>query len=155
MSLEMESLLAPGCVRCRADANSRKQALDLAAGMLARAQPRLSAHALLRSLMERERLGSTGIGEGVAIPHCRDECPRTLGVLMSLARPVNFNADDGVPVDLLFVLVAPRDEPKAHLEVLALLAAVFADERERSRLRSATSAEALGERFLAAARRRP
>ena len=76
--LEMESLLSPGCVCWRADAKSRKQALDLAAGMLARAQPQISAHALLRSLMERERLGSTGLGEGVAIPHCRHECPRPL-----------------------------------------------------------------------------
>ena len=151
--LDMESLLSPGCVCCRADAGSRKQALDLAAGMLARAQPKISAHALLRSLMERERLGSTGIGEGVAIPHCRQECPHTLGALLSLARPVDFDADDGQPVDLLFVLVAPRDEARAHLEALARLAAVFGDERERGRLRSAASAEALGERFLAAARK--
>ena len=150
--LEMESLLSPDCVCWRADAKSRKQALDLAAGTLARAQPQISAHALLRSLMERERLGSTGLGEGVAIPHCRHECPRTLGVLMSLAQPVDFDADDGEPVDLLFVLVAPPDEPKAHLQALAVLAAVFGDEQERSRLRSAASAEALGQRFFAAAR---
>ena len=150
--LEMESLLSPDCVCWRADAKSRKQALDLAAGMLARAQPQISAHALLRALMERERLGSTGIGEGVAIPHCRYECPRPLGALMSLAQPVNFDADDGKPVDLLFVLVAPHDEPKAHLEALGRLAAVFGDERERRRLRSAASAEAFGERFFTAAR---
>ena len=150
--LDMESLLSPNCVCWRAGAKSRKQALDLAAGMLARAQPQLSAHALLRALMERERLGSTGIGEGVAIPHCRQECPRTLGALLTLAQPIDFDAEDGQPVDLLFVLVAPSEEAKAHLQALARLAAVFADEEERRRLRSAASAEALGRRFFAAVR---
>ncbi len=150
--MEMEDLLPIACIRRVTTASSRKRALDLAAEMLARehADLSISARALFNALMERELLGSTGLGDGVAIPHCRIQCPRLLGALISLSQPVDFDAMDGKPVDLLFVLVAPKGEATAHLRVLAHLAAVFGDEQERSRLRAAGSEEQLAERFFQA-----
>ena len=126
----------------------------MAADTLAAAHAQLDARGLFNALMARELLGSTGLGEGVAIPHCRLDCPRLVGGLFSLAEPVGFQAVDGQPVDLLFVLVAPLHEAKAHLEVLANLAAIFADSRQCARLRAAACPEELRTRFLEADRSR-
>ena len=148
----MEALLPPACVRWAAAAASRKRALDLAADMLSAAHPHLAARSLFNALTAREHLGSTGLGKGVAIPHCRLGCRRLLGGLFSLAEPVDFQAADDQPVDLLFILVAPLDEPKTHLEALADLAAIFADGAQCARLRAAASPSELRERFLEASR---
>jgi len=149
--IEVDSLLPADCVCAGVTANSRKAALEWAADRLATAHSGTSSRSLLSPLMERERLGSTGLGEGVAVPHCRLDCSRLMGALLSLTRPVSFDAPDGEPVDLLFILVAPEDEPSAHLEALALVARVFGNPAERVRLRGAGSAEALKQRFVEAA----
>ncbi|MCZ0944474.1 MAG: PTS sugar transporter subunit IIA [Gammaproteobacteria bacterium] len=149
--IEWNSLLPTGCVRSGVTTTSRKALLEAIADLLANAHPDISARELFNALVEREHLGSTGLGEGVAVPHCRMKCSQLMGALLSLTRPVNFDAPDGEPVDLLFILVAPQDEPSAHLEALASVAQVFGDPAERARLRSAGSAEALKRRFVAAA----
>ncbi len=151
--LEVDSLLPADCVGWGITANSRKAVLELAADLLAKAHRGISPRPLFTALMERERLGSTGLGEGVAVPHCRLQCSRLMGALLSLTRPVSFDAFDGEPVDLLFVLIAPEDEPSAHLDTLAGLARIFDNPAERARLRSAGSTEALKQRFAEAAQR--
>ena len=151
--VELDSLLPMECVRWGLAANSRKAVLDRAAALLAKAHPEVSARVLFNALMERELLGSTGLGAGVAVPHCRLECPRLMGALLSLNHPVDFDTPDGEPVDLLFILVAPDNEPSAHLEALALVAGVFGDSAERSRLRGADSSATLKQRFATAAQR--
>ncbi|MXY06696.1 MAG: hypothetical protein F4171_14165 [Gammaproteobacteria bacterium] len=151
--IELNSLLPANCVRSGLTANSRKAVLEWVADRLAMAYPGTSSRSLFNALMERERLGSTGLGGGVAVPHCRLDCSRLMGALLSLTQPVSFDAPDGEPVDLLFILVAPQDEPSAHLEALALVARVFGDPAERARLRSAGSTEALKQRFVEAAMR--
>ena len=151
--IEVGSLLPADCVRSGITANSRKVVLEWVADRLAKAHPEVSARLLFNALMERERLGSTGLGEGVAVPHCRMDCSQLMGALLTLTRPVSFDALDGQPVDLLFALIAPEDEPSAHLEALAVVAGVFGDPAERARLRGAGSDEALKQRFLEAAQR--
>ena len=152
--LRIENLLAPECVRQAVPAHSRKRALDLAADLLAAHYPGVPARRLFEALMERERLGSTGIGAGVAIPHCRLECPRMMAAFFSLQQAVDYDAPDDQPVDLVFVLVVPLEETTAHLEVLALLSSVFGDPAIRARLRGAAGADELGREFLEAAGRR-
>ena len=151
--IEVDSLLPADCVRSGVTASSRKAVLEWVADRLAMAHPEVSSRSLFNALMERERLGSTGLGDGVAVPHCRLDCARLMGALLSLTGGVSFDAPDGEPVDLLFILVAPQDEPSAHLEALAAVARVFGDPAERARLRSADSDEALKRRFVAAAQR--
>ena len=151
--IELNSLLPADCVRSGVTVNSRKAVLEWVADRLAMAHPGISSRSLFNALMERERLGSTGLGAGVAVPHCRLDCPRLMGALLSLTRPVSFDAPDGEPVDLLFILIAPQDEPSAHLEALAAVARVFGDPAERDRLRDAGSDEALKHRFVEAAQR--
>jgi nitrogen PTS system EIIA component len=143
--VDISRILDRSSTRNDADAQSRKRALELASDLLAANHPDLSGRALFDGLMSRERLGSTALGEGVAIPHCRLDCPRILGAFVKLAQPVDYDAPDGEPVDLLFVLVVPPTEQSAHLEVLATLARVFQDPANRRRLRSSSSDGALYE----------
>jgi nitrogen PTS system EIIA component len=142
---DISRILDRSSTRNDVQAQSRKRALELASDLLAASHPELSARALFDGLMNRERLGSTALGDGVAIPHCRMECPHILGAFIKLAQPVDFDAPDGEPVDLLFVLIVPPSEPSAHLEVLAMLARLFQDPENRKALRSQGSDAALYE----------
>ena len=92
-------------------------------------QLELDSTEVFNALMAREQLGSTGLGNGIAIPHCRvDGCEQIVGALISLEDPVDFDAVDGKPVDLLFALVVPQQKNDEHLQTLAGLAELFADE---------------------------
>jgi len=134
-------------VRCHLPAASRKRALQLVAQLLA--DDLISEDLLFDSLMARERLGSTALGEGVALPHCRIKGATTRGALVSLPEPVNFEAGDSEPVDLLFVLIVSEEETTAHLEALSVLARIFSMPQNRSCLRACSSDETLLSSFLA------
>lgn len=134
--VEMKQILDRKCTCADLDAASRKRALEAASDLLAEQHPELSARALFDQLMNRERLGSTGLGEGVAIPHCRIPCDHIIGAFLKLGEAVDYDAIDGQPVDLLFVLVVPPEETTAHLEVLAVLARLFESPDNRRRLRA-------------------
>ena len=104
----------------------------------------LDMAALGDSLQARERLGSTAIGHGVAVPHARNAAFRDpRGAFLRLARPIDFGARDGEPVDLVFAMCAPEDTPELHLQHLAGVAERFADPEFRDRLRMARSIDAL------------
>jgi len=95
-------------------------------------------------LRQRERLASTAIGHGVAIPHARIAgLDRTRGTFLRLGQPVDFNAADGLPVDLVLALAVPEHHVQQHLELLADLAESFADPGWRAQLRAAPSIKAL------------
>jgi PTS system nitrogen regulatory IIA component len=96
------------------------------------------------ALAERERLGTTGIGTGVAIPHCRlPELTRLYGMFARLERPVPFEAIDDQPVDLVFLLLAPADAGAEHLKALARVSRLLRDRAMCEKLRGANSADAL------------
>jgi PTS system nitrogen regulatory IIA component len=105
---------------------------------------KLSAETLLSELMKREELGSTGLGDGVALPHTRiAEIKKPLGVLASLKRPVDFEAIDGKPVDLVFLLLLPAEPHGEQLNALASVARKLRDKGVRKRMREASDARAL------------
>lgn len=137
--MEITSILDQQCAQVALAANSRKRVLEAASDLLAEQYPELSARQLFDELMNRERLGSTGIGEGVAIPHCRIDCEHILGALITLEHSVDYDAIDDQPVDLLFVLVVPKEETSAHLELLAALARLFSKPENRRALRASGS----------------
>jgi PTS system nitrogen regulatory IIA component len=96
------------------------------------------------ALAERERLGTTGIGTGVAIPHCRlPELTRLYGLFARLERPVPFDAIDDQPVDLVFLLLAPQEAGAEHLKALARVSRLLRDRAMCEKLRGANSADAL------------
>ncbi len=134
-------LLTTTNVRCHASAASRKRALQVASELIAAES--MNADALFDGLMARERLGSTGLGDGVAIPHCRLNCAQMRAALISLPAPIDYEAVDGQPVDLLFVLVVPEEEQQAHLTALSELAEVFSNPAARAALRAAASDDEL------------
>ncbi len=134
----IDQILAPECVCSNVSAASRKRTLQVLGEILAGADPDISAQAVFDRLVARERLGSTGLGEGCALPHARvPGLGRTLAAFLRLGRGVDFDSPDHEPVDLVFGLLVPEESTDEHLEILAAIARVFSDERVRSSIRSA------------------
>ncbi len=130
---DITHILTPETTRVAVHAQSRKRAIEVASDLLAARHPDLSARALFDELMNRERLGSTGLGEGVAIPHCRTgPCEQILGAFLNLSEPVDYDAA-GRPAGRPAVCAgrAAGRETTAHLEVLAVLARLFQNPENR------------------------
>ena len=143
-SLTIDNILAPELTLCQVPASSKKRVLENIAERIHFQDQTLSETDIFNSLVSRERLGSTGIGQGIAIPHCRlDGLDRVIGVLMTLAEPVDFDAIDNQPVDLTFALVVPKEATSEHLELLSQLAEKFNDGAFCQRLRECTDSESL------------
>ena len=118
--------LDPDAVVASLRARSKKQVLQDLATQAARRLPALSDRAVFETLLQRERLGSTGIGDGVAIPHGKlPGLDRLHGLFARFDRPVDFEALDGQPVDLAFLLLAPEGAGADHLKALAQVARVL------------------------------
>ena len=104
----------------------------------------LDSTAVLAAILERESLGSTGFGRGVAIPHARiDSVNRPVAAFLRLEAPVDFNAADGGPIDLVFGLLSPGTAGAAHLHALAAISRMMRDERMHEALIAAPGVEAL------------
>ncbi len=146
--IDFHSILGPTCTRTLEGASSKKRLLELASEVIATAHEGVDARMVFDHLMARERLGSTGLGDGVAIPHCRLEGRgEALGALFKLDNGVDFDAPDDEPVTLVFVLIAPSDGHDLHLKMLAKLAAVLGDADNRTELRACTTDKALYSRI--------
>ena len=136
-------LLLPNAILPRARWQGRKQVLTEMSAMMANALG-LDQRKVYEAVQERERLGSTGVGEGVAIPHARIEClKRPVGGFVRLIEPADFEAIDDRKADLVFMLLAPTDDGAEHLRALARAARAFRLEKIRSALRQAQTAEAV------------
>ena len=139
--MHITDLITVERINCEAHAMSKQHALELLSELLTTGLPSLSAGELFASLLEREQLGSTGLGHGVAIPHGRlKDCPVAVGAFLQLTQGVDFGATDRQPVDLLIGLIVPDHFTDEHLEILSLLASLFSDKEMRGELRSATTA---------------
>lgn len=134
--------LVPDAVRL-ADASGKDAILALLAEVLASAYG-LDAGQVLDGLEERERLGSTGFGEGVALPHARlDGLTRPVAALLRLSEPVDFAAADGMPVNLVVGLLSPANAGATHLHALAALSRVLRDDAIHQALVEATDSDTL------------
>jgi PTS system nitrogen regulatory IIA component len=133
-------LVAPG---------HRDAVLDAAARLLCAGSPHATL-SVATALRDRERVGSTAIGRGVAIPHCRTGAhARPVGAFLRLGAPVDFGAADGEPVDLVFAMSVPSEGTQEHLDTLSALATHFADPACREALRAAPDVAALRALLLA------
>ncbi|MEQ8403616.1 MAG: PTS IIA-like nitrogen regulatory protein PtsN [Oceanicaulis sp.] len=141
--MALTDLIPQGGVAADISATSRKQALH-ALSELAQRTLTVPARPVLDAVTERERLGSTGVGDGVAIPHARtDLVDRVCGVFVRLKHPVDFDSVDGRPADLLFLLLAPEEAGAEHLKALAQVSRLFRREEIRRALRAAPDADAI------------
>ena len=142
--IRLETILTPGRSLVNAPGGSKKKALEQIANLISREVPDLEMQDVFEALIAREKLGSTGFGNGIAIPHCRLKgCEAPISALMHLDAPIDFDAIDGAPVDLLFVLLVPQAATDAHLELLRQIASMLDRKEVRDRLRSASTSEAL------------
>jgi len=138
-------LLPPSNVMLDLAASSKKRLFEQV-GLLFENRHGIAKSVVFESLLARERLGSTGLGQGVAIPHGRIKgLKEALGAFVRLAQPVAFDAPDGSPVSLVFVLLVPEQATEKHLQILSELAQMFSDRALREAMARAADAGALHE----------
>lgn len=136
------NLLNTDRVLCKADISSKKRALQTLADVLAKSDPELKARKVFDQFCERERLGSTGLGHGIAIPHCRmDGLEEPIAALITLEEPIDFDAPDDKPLDLLVGLMVPSEATDTHLQLLAEIAKRFSEHGACDSIRQASTAE--------------
>jgi PTS system nitrogen regulatory IIA component len=141
--MEITDLISPAAVIPNLRATSKKQALQ---DMARRAAEITGLHerAIFDVLLERERLGTTGVGNGIAIPHGKlASLDRLYGLFARLERPIQFDSIDEQPVDLIFLLLAPESAGADHLKALARVSRLLRDKSVCEKLRGTDSSEAL------------
>jgi len=139
--MDIIDILSPACIESSARVSSKKRALEKLAELITEKNPDITEEEICDSLVSRERLGSTGIGHGVAIPHGRVQTGgKSIGVFLQLQDAIDFDAIDGKPVDLIFGLLVPKDSTDEHLQILANLASLFSDENMCDKIRQAKDA---------------
>jgi len=142
--MQLGELLTTSATQQGADVSSKKRVLEVASEMLASSINGVDADAIFSGLLNRERLGSTGLGSGVGIPHCRIAgADRPAAALMTLAEPIDFDAIDSKPVDLICALIVPDDDDDEHLKTLAGLAELFSNSEALSELRDSSDDKTL------------
>lgn len=142
--MHLIDLLTPSRVAAGVGVTSTKRLLEMLSGMLADGAGPEMERRVFESLCAREKLGSTGLGRGIAIPHGRTvDLPNAVGAFVRLSEPIDFNALDGKPVDLVFALAVPEHFSNQHLLLLSQLAEMFSDTRFSESLRQAGDSAAL------------
>lgn len=140
---ELTDILSIDSVDASMGAANKKGAIQHLAAVMARRTGH-DAKAIFAALMEREKLGSTGFGAGIAIPHGKLEgLERVVGYFARLATPIDFQAVDGLPVDLVFLLLSPADAGADHLKALASVSRLLRDRDMAAKLRGARSEDAI------------
>ncbi len=146
--MELNDILSSDRTFTDVEGASKKRVLENAATLIASENPEFEVGQLFDNLIARERLGSTAIGKGVAIPHSRiNSCKQAKGYLMRLAQPVDFDAIDNEPVDLLFILLVPPETNEEHLKLLSQAAERFSNALLREKLRESLNHQQLYDNF--------
>jgi PTS system nitrogen regulatory IIA component len=127
--MQLEEILTADRCHCKLTGVSKKRLLTKVSELIAKDIAALEADDIFNALMAREQLGTTGLGNGIAIPHCRVPlCQEIIGTLITLEEAIDFDAVDGGPVDLLFALIVPEQQTDDHIQTLAAIAELFNDE---------------------------
>ncbi|MCG6975645.1 MAG: PTS IIA-like nitrogen regulatory protein PtsN [Acidiferrobacterales bacterium] len=140
--MRLHELLTEHRIDCAISAGSKKRLLEKLSELLQQDAPEVDSQSAFQSLFDRERLGSTGVGNGVALPHGRMAgLPRAIGAFAILAEPMDYESVDNQPVKLVFALLVPEEATEEHLQLLAQLAKLFSKEENREQLLNARSCE--------------
>jgi len=140
----LEDILQPESVLCNAHARSKKHCLEILSELLVRSVPDIANEDVFESLIERERLGSTSLDQGVAFPHCRVKgLGSSVAALIKLSDAVDFDSADDAPVDLVFGLAVPADLDTEGQTDVSKLAELLGDRELRARMRDATTSKEL------------
>lgn len=146
----LEQIISPDSVLCNAHARSKKHSLEILSELLSNPNPDIANEEIFAKLIERERLGCTGLGLGIAFPHCRiSSVQNSCGALIKLSEPVDFDSPDGVPVDLICGLILPTELDDSHYADIDMITGFLANDSLTARLRSANSSSELYDALLA------
>ncbi len=147
MSL-ISKILTSECVLLDAESTSKKRVFERV-GILFENTQNIARSQVFDSLFAREKLGSTGLGQGVAIPHGRVKGLRdAVAAFVKMETPIPFDAPDGLPVNFIFVLLVPERATDLHLQILGELAQMFSDQKFRDELTTANDAAAIHKLFI-------
>lgn len=148
-ALDIGVILDHGRIVTGHQTTSKKRLLEQIANMFAENLPDADAGQIFSTLIERENLGSTGIGDGVALPHARIKgLEDVVGLFLSLQEPLEFDAVDQQKVNLVFAILVPEDATEEHLNLLASLASVFQNTEKRQVLLETTDSSLIRETFV-------
>jgi nitrogen PTS system EIIA component len=137
-------------IACDLEISSKKRLLQALAGLLAADHAAITQEAVFEHLLERERLGSTGLGHGIALPHSRmKDVTQARGAFIQLRQGIDYDAIDNQPVDLAFALIVPEEANETHLQLLSALARMFSDASLRLDLHCAQSPDEVSRLFEA------
>lgn len=139
--MEISEILTADRVLTNVTVNSKKAALEMLAGLIATADAELSQTEVFESLIAREKLGSTGLGHGIALPHGRRKGgARTIAAFLRLQTGIQYDAIDQKPVDMLFALLVPEASTEEHLKILSRIATMFSDNALVEQIRTGDTA---------------
>lgn len=142
--MNLEQILTPDCTVCAAVGKSKKNILEQISAVAASKINNTSEKELLMSLMAREKLSSTGIGKGIAIPHGRlSNTDAVVAVFITTDKPIVFDAIDDKPVDIFFAIFVPADNCQQHIETLANIAKFFSDKETCKKVRKCQTSQQL------------
>lgn len=134
--MSLQEFINPDGVLCNATARSKKHCLEILSELLTRTHIDVVSDDVFECLVDRERLGCTSLNKGVAFPHCRAAgIEDTVGVLIKLSEPVDFDSPDGEPVDIVFGMILPVEIEDRHRDHVRLVTELLANAKLRSRLR--------------------
>jgi len=133
--MQVVEIITPERIACKVSASSKKRLLELISDSLAKDHPTLNQQDIFESFIAREKLGSTALGHGVALPHGRVKLSKnTIGAFFQLETGIDYDAEDQQPVDLIFAMLVPEESTDEHLKLLSQLAEKFSSEEFRNKL---------------------
>ncbi len=142
--MQLVDLIESSRVACAVNMSSKKKALEQLSQLIIKGDASLRAVEVFESLVARERLGSTGLGKGIALPHGRlKSSNKTIVAFLKLSTGVDYDAPDDEPVDLLCALLVPAESTEEHIQVLAVLSEMFSNNALRDKLRMADNRDEL------------
>lgn len=142
--MDIKDILSPDCTLCAVQGTSKKRILELISQKAAEMVQDIDQATILSSLVCREKMGSTGIGNGIALPHGRlAGLDKVLAILVTCTPAISFDAIDNLPVDIFFAILVPEDQAQGHLQTLATIAGKLNDKEILNSLRGASDNEAL------------
>jgi len=144
MSDSLQRALTASRIRLNEAVSSKKRALELISTLFADNAGELNQDEILDALITREKIGSTGLENGIALPHCRVAgCQRPMSAIVTLEQGIDFDARDNIPVTVLWALIVPEEATGEHLELLAEIAGILSDADKVKLIQTASDAHSL------------
>ncbi|WP_278383891.1 PTS IIA-like nitrogen regulatory protein PtsN [Alteromonas mediterranea] len=140
--MDIQAIVSLDRTECAVQCNSKKRILEIIADIAAKNNDNIDQATVLNSLMSRERMGSTGIGNGIALPHGRlPGLEKVIAIVVTSTPAINFDALDEKPVDIFFALLVPEEQTEGHLQTLATVAGKLSDKETIKAIRRATTSD--------------